>query len=57
MFSKSYVNILKFIGFRVTIILYMKALNEGPTVLTLLMLETEYSSCGGQYHVYWCPGS
>ena len=26
-------------------------------VLTLLMLETEYSGLGGHYHVCWCLGS
>ena len=27
------------------------------SLLTLLMLETECSSFGGQYHACWCPGS
>ena len=27
------------------------------TSLTLMMLETEYPGFGGQYHIYWCPGS
>ena len=25
-------------------------------ILTLLMLETEYSGFGSQYHACWCPG-
>ena len=27
------------------------------SILTLLMLEMEYSNFGGQYHACWCPGS
>ena len=26
-------------------------------LLTLMMLETEYSGFKGQYHACWCPGS
>ena len=26
-------------------------------ILTLLMLEMEYSSLFGQYHACWCPGN
>ena len=29
----------------------------GFNMLTLLMLETEYSGFGGEYHAWWCSGS
>ena len=30
---------------------------HASSVLTLLMLETEYSGLFGQHHACWCPGS
>ena len=37
--------------------LKLSAMILGSLVLTLQMLETEYSGFGDQYHACWCPGS